>query len=133
MPDKGTQVKMEEIDCGASQPITVLRFIGDITSLSQAAVLGTYQGLPDTTKKILIDFSKVEYLNSSGIALVIQMMIAASKKGPDHSDLRPHTALPESVHHGRHHPLHQAPSRRADRLRRLRRVIWVPRARSMDL
>ena len=51
MPDKGTQVKMEEIDCGAGQPITVLRFIGDITSLSQAAVLGTYQGLPDTAKK----------------------------------------------------------------------------------
>src|ERR1017187_4966819 len=81
MPDKGTQVKMEEIDCGAGQPITVLRFIGDITSLSQAAVLGTYQGLPDTAKKILIDFSKVEYLSSSGLALVIQMMIAASKKG----------------------------------------------------
>jgi anti-anti-sigma factor len=81
MADKGTQVKMEEIAGGAGQPITVLRFIGDITSTSQAAVLGTYQGLPDTAKQILIDFSKVEYLNSSGIALVIQMMIAASKKG----------------------------------------------------
>jgi anti-anti-sigma factor len=81
MADKGTQVKMEELTGGDGQPITVLRFIGDITSTSQAAVLGTYQGLPDSAKKILIDFSKVEYLNSSGIALVIQMMIAASKKG----------------------------------------------------
>lgn len=81
MAEKGTQVKMEEISCGSSQPVTVLRFKGDITSTSQAAVLGTYQGLPDSVKKILIDFSHVEYLNSSGIALVIQMMIAANKKG----------------------------------------------------
>jgi anti-anti-sigma factor len=43
--------------------------------------MGTYEGLPDTVKRILLDFSKVEYLNSSGIALVIQMMIAASKRG----------------------------------------------------
>lgn len=81
MPEKGTQVKMEEVKCGAGAPVTVLRFAGDITSASQAAVLGTYQGLPETAKNILIDFTKVEYLNSSGIALVIQMMIAASKHG----------------------------------------------------
>jgi anti-anti-sigma factor len=81
MSDKGTQVRMEEVQCGTGTPVTVLRFAGDITSTSQAAVLGTYQGLPSTTKNILIDFSKVEYLNSSGIALVIQLMIAASKKG----------------------------------------------------
>ncbi|MDE3104396.1 MAG: STAS domain-containing protein [Acidobacteriota bacterium] len=81
MADKGTQVKMEEINAADAQPVTILRFAGDITSASQAAVLGTYQGLAETTRRILIDFSKVEYLNSSGIALVIQMMIAANKKG----------------------------------------------------
>ena len=70
MNDHGTQVKMEEVQCADGGPVTVLRFAGDITSASQAAVLGTYQ-----------DFSKVEYLNSSGIALIIQMMIAASKHG----------------------------------------------------
>jgi anti-anti-sigma factor len=81
MQEKGTQVKLEEVECGSGAPIIVLRFAGDITSASQAAVLGTYQGLPENTKRILLDFSKVEYLNSSGIALVIQMMIAASKHG----------------------------------------------------
>ena len=81
MQEKGTQVRMEEVQCGAGAPITVLRFAGDITSTSKAAVLGTYQGIPESTKCILLDFSKVEYLNSSGIALVIQMMIAASKNG----------------------------------------------------
>ena len=76
-----TKVKVEEIACAPGDPVTVLRFSGDITSASQAVVLGTYQGLPETAKRILLDFTKVEYLNSSGIALVIQMMIAASKQG----------------------------------------------------
>jgi anti-sigma B factor antagonist len=80
MQEKGTHVRTEEVSCGRG-PITVLRFAGDITSASQAAVLGTYQGLPESTKRILLDFSRVEYLNSSGIALIIQMMIAANKHG----------------------------------------------------
>jgi anti-sigma B factor antagonist len=76
-----TKVKVEEIACAPGEPVTVLRFSGDITSTSQAVVLGTYEGLPATAKRILLDFTKVEYLNSSGIALVIQMMIAAGKQG----------------------------------------------------
>jgi len=81
MQEKVTQVKMEEVQCGLGVPITVLRFAGDITSASKEAVLGTYQGLSDDTKRILLDFSGVDYLNSSGIALIIQMMIAANKSG----------------------------------------------------
>jgi anti-anti-sigma factor len=81
MQDKITQVKMEATQCNSGALITVLRFAGDITSASKAAVLGTYQGIPDSTKRILLDFSGVDYLNSSGIALIIQMMIAASKSG----------------------------------------------------
>ncbi len=80
MQEQVTKVKTEEIVCAPGDPITVIRFTGDITSTSQAAVTGTYESLPPTAKRILLDFSKVEYLNSSGIALVIQMMIAASKK-----------------------------------------------------
>jgi anti-anti-sigma factor len=81
MQELVTRVTVEELPSTSGDPITVLRFSGDITSASQPAVMGTYEGLPDTTKRILLDFSKVEYLNSSGIALVIQMMIAASKHG----------------------------------------------------
>ena len=81
MQELVTRVTVEELPSATGDPITVLRFSGDITSASQPAVMGTYEGLPDTVKRILLDFSKVEYLNSSGIALVIQMMIAASKRG----------------------------------------------------
>lgn len=79
MEDTGTRVKVEEVNCSGGQ-ITVMRFSGDITSTSEAAILGTYQGIsPDNNKRILLDFSKVEYINSSGIALIIQLMYAAGK------------------------------------------------------
>lgn len=59
--------------------LAVMRFEGDITSASEDAVLGKYRALDSGTQKILLDFSKVPYLNSSGIALVIQLLMAASK------------------------------------------------------
>ncbi|HBY64118.1 MAG TPA: anti-sigma factor antagonist [Solibacterales bacterium] len=71
-----TQTKTKvEVD----RDIAVLRFEGDITSHSEEAVLGKYKALDPGVKKILLDFSKVPYLNSSGIALVIQLLMAASK------------------------------------------------------
>src|SRR5579884_1012987 len=81
MQDKTTTVKVSEIQGSDGNPITVLRFAGDITSASKDALIGTYQALPPETKRILLDMSKVEYLNSSGIALVIQMLMQAGKAG----------------------------------------------------
>lgn len=69
-----TKTKVEQ-----NGDLAVMRFEGDITSTSEDAVLGKYNSLAAGTKKILLDFSKVPYLNSSGIALVIQLMMAASK------------------------------------------------------
>ena len=68
---------------GASgQPVTALRFTGDISSASKDAVLGTYEGLDKAThRQILLNFKGVDYLNSSGIALVIQLLMEASKAG----------------------------------------------------
>ena len=61
---------------------TVLRFRGDISSASQDAVLGTFTRLPETARQhLLLDFTQVEYINSSGIALVIQLLMQASKAG----------------------------------------------------
>ncbi|MBV9269121.1 MAG: STAS domain-containing protein [Acidobacteriaceae bacterium] len=81
MQDKTTSVKVSELSAPTGEPITVLRFSGDITSTSKAAVLGTYQSLPADAKRILLDLSKVDYINSSGIALIIQMLMQAGKAG----------------------------------------------------
>ena len=74
-----TKSHVDQLTSPAGHPVTVLRFEGDIASTSKDAVLGAYQALPKaTTKLILLDFTKVDYINSSGIALVIQLMIEAS-------------------------------------------------------
>jgi len=63
---------------GAS--ISVLRFTGDISSASKDSVLGAWQNVAGS-HPVLLDFSKVEYINSSGIALIIQMLMEADKTG----------------------------------------------------
>jgi anti-sigma B factor antagonist len=60
--------------------ISVLRFSGDISSASKESVLGAWQTV-NGTGPVLLDFSKVEYINSSGIALIIQMLMEADKTG----------------------------------------------------
>ena len=77
-----TKAHVEQTTSPAGQPVTVLRFEGDISSTSRDAVLGTYQALPKSDVKIiLLDFTKVDYINSSGIALVIQLLIEAKSAG----------------------------------------------------
>jgi anti-sigma B factor antagonist len=77
-----TKSRVDQLSSPAGSPVSVLRFEGDIASTSKDAVLGTYQSLSkETTKLILLDFTKVDYINSSGIALVIQLLIEASNAG----------------------------------------------------
>ena len=77
-----TKSRVDQLNSPAGHDVSVLRFEGDIASTSKDAVLGAYQALPkETTKIILLDFSKVDYINSSGIALVIQLLIEASNAG----------------------------------------------------
>jgi len=73
---------VDQLTSPAGHQVAVLRFEGDIASTSKDAVLGLYQTLPkDSNKLILLDFTKVDYINSSGIALVIQLLIEASNSG----------------------------------------------------
>jgi anti-anti-sigma factor len=77
-----TKARVEQLASPAGDPATVLRFEGDIASTSREAVLGTYEALPrKDVKLILLDFTRVEYINSSGIALVIQLLIEAANAG----------------------------------------------------
>lgn len=77
-----TKSRVDQLTSPAGHPVAVLRFEGDIASTSKDAVLGAYQALPkSSTKLILLDFTKVDYINSSGIALVIQLLIEAANAG----------------------------------------------------
>ena len=77
-----TKSHVDRVTSPSGFPVAILRFEGDIASTSKDAVIGTYQGLPkESTKLILLDFTRVDYINSSGIALVIQLLIEASHAG----------------------------------------------------
>ncbi len=77
-----TKSRAEQVTSPAGNSVTILRFEGDIASTSKEAVLGAYQALPKAeVKRIVLDFTKVDYINSSGIALVIQLLIEAANSG----------------------------------------------------
>ena len=77
-----TRSRIDQLTSPAGHSVTVIRFEGDISSASRDAVVGAYQTLAkDKVRVVLLDFTKVDYINSSGIALVIQVMIEASGAG----------------------------------------------------
>jgi anti-anti-sigma factor len=77
-----TKSRVDLLRSPSGYPVAILRFEGDIASTSKDAVLGAYETLPkETTKLILLDFTRVDYINSSGIALVIQLLIQATHAG----------------------------------------------------
>ena len=77
-----TKSRIDQLKSPSGYPVAVLRFEGDIASTSKDAVLGAYEALPrEATKLILLDFTRVDYINSSGIALVIQLLIQATHAG----------------------------------------------------
>lgn len=74
-----TRTTIDHTSAAGSQSVTVLRFSGDISSSSRDSVLGAWQNV--SSGPVLLDFSKVDYINSSGIALIIQMLMEADKTG----------------------------------------------------
>jgi anti-anti-sigma factor len=75
-----TKTTVDRTSAASGAPISVLRFTGDISSTSKDSVLGAWQTV-SANDPVLLDFSKVDYINSSGIALVIQMLMEADKTG----------------------------------------------------
>jgi anti-anti-sigma factor len=78
-PAPMTRVRVDQAKTGNLSDLTVLRFSGDITGTSNEAVFGAYRQVPADTRKLVLDFTKVEYINSSGIALLIELLMAAQK------------------------------------------------------
>ena len=80
--ETGTKTTVDEIITDSGKPVSVLRFSGDISSTSRDNVLNAYDKVAKD-RPVLLDFCHVDYINSSGIALVIQMMMAANKLGQE--------------------------------------------------
>lgn len=74
------KVSQHHLTGASGRPVIAFRYTGDISSASRDAVVGSYEEFDKAScPQVLLDFKGVEYLNSSGIALVIQVLMAASK------------------------------------------------------
>ncbi len=73
-PAPMTRVRVDRVS-----DLTVPRFSGDITGISNDVVFNAYRQVPAAARKLVLDFTKVEYINSSGIALIIHLMMAVNK------------------------------------------------------
>lgn len=77
-----TKVSEAQLSTASGKSLTALHFTGDISSASRDAVVGTYAALNKAAEQpVLLDFAGVDYLNSSGIALVIEVLLEAKKVG----------------------------------------------------
>lgn len=76
-----TRVSERTANSGTGNSVAILAFAGDISSVSKDAVLGAYHGLNGSASRVLLDFTGVDYINSSGIAIIIQMLLEAGKAG----------------------------------------------------
>lgn len=76
-----TKVTHRTATAGSGDSATILVFSGDISSTSKEPMLEAYHALDGAVKKVLLDFKGVEYINSSGIAIIIQMLLEAHKAG----------------------------------------------------
>ena len=76
-----TQVSGRNTSGASGDSVSILAFKGDIASTSKSVILEAYGGLDAATRKMLLDFKDVEYINSSGIAIIIQLLLEAHKIG----------------------------------------------------
>jgi anti-anti-sigma factor len=81
------------INTEEKEDITIFKMEGDITSFSEKEILLNFdKKIGEGKKKIIFDFSKVEYINSAGIGIIIQALSKAKKNDVNVlcSSLSPH-------------------------------------------
>ena len=64
-----TKVNVRPVD-----QVAVLEIEGDLTSSSNTAIEGAYEEAVRTHKKLVLSFREQDFINSAGIALVIDML-----------------------------------------------------------
>lgn len=74
-----TKVSQQIVTAASGDPVTVLAFAGDIASTSKDAIMTAYNGIDAGVSKVLLGFKDVNYVNSSGIAIIIQLLLEAKK------------------------------------------------------
>lgn len=76
-----TKVSQRTAIARSGNNVAILSFTGDIASTSKDSILEAYHGLDSGVGNVLLDFTGVDYINSSGIAIIIQMLLESHATG----------------------------------------------------
>ncbi len=70
------------IELDQEGPAAILHISGDITSASEGDLMAAY-GLAaeNGASAVILDFSKLEYMNSGGIGLLVTLLVRAQRGG----------------------------------------------------
>ena len=74
-----TKVSQRSAPAASGSSVSILAASGDISSTSKDVLMNTWHSLNGQASNVLLDFSSVDYINSSGIAIIIQILLEASQ------------------------------------------------------
>ena len=70
------------IELDQEGPAAILRIAGDITSASEPDLMAAYGlAVANGATAVILDFSKLEYMNSGGIGLLVTLLVRAQRGG----------------------------------------------------
>jgi len=70
------------IELDQEGPASILRIEGDITSASESDLTAAYGlAVANGASVVVLDFSKLEYMNSGGIGLLVTLLVRAQRAG----------------------------------------------------
>jgi anti-anti-sigma factor len=70
------------IELDQEGPASILRIEGDITSASEDDLMAAYGlAMANGATAVVLDFSRLEYMNSGGIGLLVTLLVRAQRAG----------------------------------------------------
>lgn len=73
---------IQALDVSVVSPHTsIIRIDGDLTAAREAALMDAYNAAAgEDTRAVILDFSRLEYMNSTGIGLLVTLLVRAKRQ-----------------------------------------------------
>jgi len=63
----------------AAGAVAVIELEGDVTAACESELMGAYRQAGQENRGIVLDFSRLDYMNSSGIGLLVTLLVRAKR------------------------------------------------------
>lgn len=60
--------------------VRVVDVVGDVTPASEAALMGAYARACDGARAVVLNFDRLDYMNSGGIGLLVTLLVRAQRE-----------------------------------------------------